>query len=366
MLYVFQYAFRSELGSMSYILQMLMPVLFFLCLGCGTVLLLRSRDELPRRLLGATLLVWTLPYLRRIVFILKGSPTPQFSPPVDPWLAMVGLFLTLILLVYPVVLVHPGRHTWLNIGRIGVATCALPVIYLVGVIVSDESRVFASVFMIAVAVAGLAACAAAMLSVRSAAVYIRLRSGVTGCLCWVYIYCIGVLLISLCFIVEMITYSRVPMLLHSLAVMLFVVYATYNSLVNEPKGMCTVYAVGDASSDPFLAKLPEYVDAVSRWLVCEKPYLDKNFKLTDTTKVVPLNRSYLSRLYNDGFGKTFTDLVRDLRIEEARRLLVESPGLSIGDVAERCGFASHSSFHRSFTLANDGKTPGEYRSEHIN
>lgn len=116
-------------------------------------------------------------------------------------------------------------------------------------------------------------------------------------------------------------------------------------------------------SDSFSSKIPEYALVIREWFENEKPYLSHNFKLTDVAAVVPLNRTYLSRVFNEGLGCSFGDMVREHRIEEACRLLVEKPAMSIADIAEQCGFASHSTFHRSFVGMRGGLTPGDFRAE---
>ena len=110
----------------------------------------------------------------------------------------------------------------------------------------------------------------------------------------------------------------------------------------------------------FEARIPEYASEILAWLDKDHPYLDQSFKLTDVARVVPLNRTYLSRIFNEGLGHNFNDFVRDRRMAEAKRLLAENTDLPIADIADRCGFASHSSFHRSFA-SYEGMTPGEYR-----
>ena len=117
------------------------------------------------------------------------------------------------------------------------------------------------------------------------------------------------------------------------------------------------------SSDSFSSKIPEYALIIKDWFENEKPYLSHNFKLTDVAAVVPLNRTYLSRVFNEGLGHSFGDMVREHRIDEACRLLVEKPDMSIADIAEQCGFASHSTFHRSFVGMRGGLTPGDFRAE---
>ena len=114
---------------------------------------------------------------------------------------------------------------------------------------------------------------------------------------------------------------------------------------------------GVAGDESFEARIPEYAATIRQWFDTH-PYFNQAFKLTDVQAVVPLNRTYLSRIFNEGLGESFSDYVRDRRMAEAMRLLTDGPDTPI---AEHCGFASHSSFHRAFVRFT-GMKPGDYRS----
>ena len=98
----------------------------------------------------------------------------------------------------------------------------------------------------------------------------------------------------------------------------------------------------------FTNKLPEYSSKLEQWMQSEKPYLRKDFKLTDAMKVLPLNRSYLSRLFNEGYGETFYQFVMRYRIAESKHLLLSHPELPITRIADLSGFSSASVFCRAF------------------
>lgn len=112
----------------------------------------------------------------------------------------------------------------------------------------------------------------------------------------------------------------------------------------------------------FEMRIPEYAAKIKNWFETERPYLRPSFKLVDVAAVVPLNRTYLSRIFNEGMGVSFTDYIRDLRMAEAKRLLAENPDAPIAAIAERCGFAGHSSFHRAFVQAT-GMKPSDFRAK---
>ncbi|MGF6917488.1 helix-turn-helix transcriptional regulator [Paraburkholderia sp. 40] len=57
--------------------------------------------------------------------------------------------------------------------------------------------------------------------------------------------------------------------------------------------------------------------------------------------------------------KTFSDVLMQMRIDEARMLLAHTP-MSISEISERVGFASTTAFARFFTRAC-GAPPARYR-----
>ena len=110
----------------------------------------------------------------------------------------------------------------------------------------------------------------------------------------------------------------------------------------------------------FEMKIQSYVDTVKVWLEAEKPYLYKDFKLTDVSRVLPLNRSYLSRVFNEGFGTKFSEVVCAYRVEYSKEVILKDPALPLYTVAEICGFSSDSSYIRAFKKIT-GITPKQFK-----
>lgn len=90
-------------------------------------------------------------------------------------------------------------------------------------------------------------------------------------------------------------------------------------------------------------------NALTRWMSEAKPYLNPDFKLIDLRAVLPMNRTYLSRFINDTYGCSFYQFVNRFRIDEAKRLMQEQPGMKMADIATRCGFSSRTVFTNTFT-----------------
>lgn len=130
---------------------------------------------------------------------------------------------------------------------------------------------------------------------------------------------------------------------------------------NRKPGQSANFETEDATEKyRFVDKIPEYKVMLEQWMDAEKPYMNQNFKLLDVMQALPLNRSYLSRMFNDAYGESFFSFVMRYRLQESVRLLESRPDLTIARIAQICGFSSASVFGRAF-LKNKGLTPKEYR-----
>ncbi|MDX9749093.1 MAG: helix-turn-helix domain-containing protein [Paludibacter sp.] len=94
----------------------------------------------------------------------------------------------------------------------------------------------------------------------------------------------------------------------------------------------------------------------------EKIYTRKDLRIVDLSKIMNTNRTYVSRLINQEYGKSFSELINHFRFEEAKRMLLrnEYSFLSISEIANRAGFPSESSFYRVFKKET-GMAPGDWR-----
>ncbi len=118
----------------------------------------------------------------------------------------------------------------------------------------------------------------------------------------------------------------------------------------------------DGTASSFDTRIEEYKTKIEEWMTREKPYLNPDFCLHDISKVLPLNRSYISRVINEGYGVSFYNFVVSHRIDESIRLLSEESEMTIAQIAEKSGFSSPSVYARTFKNLK-GKTPAAYRKE---
>lgn len=116
----------------------------------------------------------------------------------------------------------------------------------------------------------------------------------------------------------------------------------------------------EARGEDFNSQFDSYKRDIESWMQTERPYLNADFSLQEVINRFKLNRTYASRIFNDGFGQSFLLVVRDYRIAYAKELMRGNPGLPISDVAQQCGYSTVQAFHKAFAYCSGGMTPGRY------
>lgn len=91
----------------------------------------------------------------------------------------------------------------------------------------------------------------------------------------------------------------------------------------------------------------------------DQNYEDPDFSLTVMAEILGMNPNYISTLIKDETGTTFTKIITQKRMDRAKELLTENK-MPIAQIAEKLGYQSTISFHRTFKQTT-GVTPGEYR-----
>ena len=92
----------------------------------------------------------------------------------------------------------------------------------------------------------------------------------------------------------------------------------------------------------------------------ERGYLDPDITIVGVAKRLDTNRTYLSEIINTKYGMSFRDLVNKLRIEYAKKILLDDPKATIVSVSGRCGFLGSNQFVRKFREL-EGSTPAVWR-----
>ena len=93
-------------------------------------------------------------------------------------------------------------------------------------------------------------------------------------------------------------------------------------------------------------------------------YIQTHYKDALSTKMLALKfglvPSYLSKLFQDYKGLTPNHYIQEIRIEKAKELLADCPGMMTKDIALMIGYADPSYFSKVFKKST-GVYPSEYR-----
>jgi len=113
-----------------------------------------------------------------------------------------------------------------------------------------------------------------------------------------------------------------------------------------------------------IALHPQLQATIDRW-VDAKGYCERGITMAQLAVAMNTNRSYLSQHINTRYGCNFNTWLMQLRVEEAKRLMLASPTLPLDEVASRVGFSSKSHFMSCFKSLED-TTPGQWRQSQTN
>ncbi|KAA3598011.1 MAG: AraC family transcriptional regulator [Calditrichaeota bacterium] len=112
-------------------------------------------------------------------------------------------------------------------------------------------------------------------------------------------------------------------------------------------------------ANQYLAKLEKLIET-------EKPYLENDLTLVKLAKKLKISTHHLSQILNERRNQNFYDFVNSLRIEEAKRLILDpkSENLNFSDIGYESGFNSVSAFNTAFKKFTN-RTPSEFRKNKI-
>ncbi len=113
--------------------------------------------------------------------------------------------------------------------------------------------------------------------------------------------------------------------------------------------------------------LSEEMSLVLEQINEKKLYLDTELNEHKLAQKLDIRPYLLSKFLNDELGKSFSQFIKEKRIEEAKKLLQksENQNLTIFSIAIDSGFKSESSFYANFKEAT-GMTPNQYKKQFLN
>lgn len=107
----------------------------------------------------------------------------------------------------------------------------------------------------------------------------------------------------------------------------------------------------------------DLVNKIRKYMVIEKPYLNRELSIYDLSDQLKISRHILSEVINEHMGMNFYTLVNEYRVKEVKERMKsdEFKHLTILAIAYDSGFNSKSSFNTIFK-EKTGQTPSEYLS----
>jgi AraC-like DNA-binding protein len=108
----------------------------------------------------------------------------------------------------------------------------------------------------------------------------------------------------------------------------------------------------------------EHIEALSQYMVEEKPYLESTLTLEKLATQVQLPTRTLSNMINRHFECHFFEFINSYRIDEAKRMLADPActGKNMLEIMYDVGFNSKATFNTLFKKKT-GMTPSQFRKQ---
>ena len=375
-----------------------------LCLSNGIILFLHSRNNKASRTLAYVILLWGLVYLYRMVAFYVDI-YPESYAIFRTNVLIVGIIYTFMMVLFPMQVLIPGWLNWKKIFLLFLPIFVVSGGYLLGMHLLHEepeelfnyAQIWASIghfnvwYRWVILICNLVYILGVLVWLyRYEKRYLEWKNNNYSDLddvdiSWLRAYDYIIALIFICYIAVELIGGKIPVIIHSAIVIYSISYLFYKGLFfkspytektfkkeenkviemkedEEPLDLLPADEICEINDTSFNCKIPEYVEIFRKWMDTEKPYLYKDFKLTDVSRILPLNRSYLSRIFNFGFKSNFSEVVRTYRVEYAKEILRKEPSLPSYQVATLCGFNSDTTFIKAFKAVT-GVTPTQYKTE---
>ena len=108
-------------------------------------------------------------------------------------------------------------------------------------------------------------------------------------------------------------------------------------------------------------RMKETCNRVIDYLSSSRAYCRQDLSLAALARETAIPQKVLSRSINGYLKRNFFDLINEMRIEEAKRRLLELEisGFTIDSVYAECGFRTRSTFFLAFKKL-EGKSPAQW------
>lgn len=96
--------------------------------------------------------------------------------------------------------------------------------------------------------------------------------------------------------------------------------------------------------------------------IIHENYTNPDFNVSFVAERLGSSTAYVSRIFKDSASCNMLDYIQKLRIDDSKKLLKQAEDMTIGQIAEQCGFSSNITFTRVFKKY-EGISPGKYRDQ---
>jgi len=105
-------------------------------------------------------------------------------------------------------------------------------------------------------------------------------------------------------------------------------------------------------------------ETIKTFFIEKKLYKDPNLTLDKLAKKIHIPKKNLSLVINELFNKSFTTMLNEYRVDEAKKFLLNTKEIkSLEDIYIKVGFNNRSTFNRVFKLRTD-LTPHQFKDSH--
>ena len=118
-------------------------------------------------------------------------------------------------------------------------------------------------------------------------------------------------------------------------------------------------SIEKAASERDIRRMDRLESALEAW-VERKAYRQSVRTVAEVAEQLDTDSVLLFHYFRDRLHTDFRTWRTRLRLEDAKRLLLEEPATYASDIGRRVGFSNRSNFSRQF-LAYTGLTPGQWR-----
>lgn len=105
---------------------------------------------------------------------------------------------------------------------------------------------------------------------------------------------------------------------------------------------------------------PTDMERLDAYMTSERPFSDPALGRRDLADFLGCSPEQVASIIRDSRGESVLSYINAHRLDEARRILVDNPGISISDVAVTLGFGTPRTLQRGFK-ERFGMSPSEYR-----